>query len=141
MIKRILFLAICMLTTIASYAQWNPSKDRIRTKWAEEVNPANVLPEYPRPAMERSEWNNLNGLWDYAILPVGATEPEKFDGKILVPFAVESNLSGVEKRLGRENELWYRRTFTVPPAWKGKSVLLNFGAVDWKTEVYINDVK
>jgi beta-galactosidase/beta-glucuronidase len=129
------------MITVASYAQWNPSKDRIRTKWAEEVNPANVLPEYPRPAMERSQWNNLNGLWDYAVLPVGAAEPAAFDGKILVPFAIESNLSGVEKRLGKENELWYKRTFTVPSAWKGKSVLLHFGAVDWKTEVFVNDIK
>jgi beta-galactosidase/beta-glucuronidase len=129
------------MITIANYAQWNPSKDRIRTRWAEEVNPANVLPEYPRPAMERSQWNNLNGLWDYAVLPVGAAEPEKYDGKILVPFAIESNLSGVEKRLGKANELWYKRTFTVPAAWKGKSVLLHFGAVDWKAEVFVNDVK
>jgi beta-galactosidase/beta-glucuronidase len=129
------------MITIASYAQWHPSKDRIRTKWAEEVNPSNVLPEYPRPTMERSQWNNLNGLWDYAVLPVGAAEPEKFDGKILVPFAIESNLSGVEKRLGKENELWYKRTFTVPSTWKGKSVLLHFGAVDWKAEVFVNDVK
>jgi beta-galactosidase/beta-glucuronidase len=124
-----------------SYSQWNPSKDRIRTKWAEEVNPSNVLPEYPRPAMERQQWSNLNGLWDYAVLPVGAAEPDAFDGKILVPFAIESNLSGVEKRLGRNNELWYRRTFTVPAAWKGKQTLLHFGAVDWKAEVYVNDVK
>jgi hypothetical protein len=127
--------------TACLFAQWNPSKDKIRTKWADEVNPANVLPEYPRPTMERPQWSNLNGLWDYAILPVGAAEPGRFDGKILVPFAVESSLSGVEKRLGKENELWYKRTFSVPAAWKGKSVLLHFGAVDWQAEVFVNDVK
>jgi beta-galactosidase/beta-glucuronidase len=141
MIRKSLVSAICILVTIASYAQWNPSKDKIRTKWAEEVNPANVLPEYPRPTMERSQWNNLNGLWDYAVLPVGSAEPSKFDGKILVPFPIESNLSGVEKRLGKDNELWYKRTFSVPSSWKGKSVILHFGAVDWKAEVFLNDVK
>jgi beta-galactosidase/beta-glucuronidase len=126
---------------MTGYSQWNPSKDKIRTKWADEVNPTNVLPEYPRPAMERQQWSNLNGLWDYAVLPVGAAEPDTFDGKILVPFAIESNLSGVEKRLGKDNELWYKRTFSLPSAWKGKSILLHFGAVDWKTEVFVNDVK
>jgi beta-galactosidase/beta-glucuronidase len=139
--RKSLISVIFILITVAGYSQWNPAKDKIRTKWAEEVNPTNVWPEYPRPAMERPQWSNLNGLWDYAILPVGAAEPTEFDGKILVPFAVESNLSGVEKRLGKENELWYKRTFTVPSAWKGKSVLLHFGAVDWKTEVFVNDVK
>jgi beta-galactosidase/beta-glucuronidase len=141
MIKRILIAAMLILTAAAGYSQWNPAKDRIRTKWAEEINPANVLPEYPRPAMERPQWANLNGLWDYAVLPAGAAGPEKFDGKILVPFAIESNLSGVEKRLGKENELWYQRTFAVPSAWKGKSVILHFGAVDWKADVFLNDVK
>jgi beta-galactosidase/beta-glucuronidase len=140
--RRITFTAAMLMCSAAFVAaQWSPSTDKIRTKWADEVNPANVLPEYPRPAMERPQWSNLNGLWDYAILPVGAAEPDKFDGKILVPFAVESNLSGVEKRLGKENELWYKRAFTVPSAWKGKSVLLHFGAVDWKAEVFVNDVK
>ncbi|MDR1886965.1 MAG: beta-galactosidase [Prevotellaceae bacterium] len=133
--------AVFILFSVASFAQWNPTTDKIRTKWASEVNPQNVLAEYPRPVMERSLWANLNGLWDYAVLPAGAGEPDKFDGKILVPFAIESNLSGVEKRLGKDNELWYKRTFTVPSTWKGKSVLLHFGAVDWKAEVFVNDVK
>ena len=139
--KNIFATTVFILAATSAFAQWSPSKDKIRTKWADEVNPANVLPEYPRPAMERAQWSNLNGLWDYAILPLGAAEPDKFDGKILVPFAVESNLSGVEKRLGKENELWYKRSFTVPPAWKGKSVLLHFGAVDWKAEVFVNNIK
>ena len=139
--KNIFATTVFVLAATSAFAQWSPSKDKIRTKWADEVNPANVLPEYPRPAMERTQWSNLNGLWDYAILPLGAAEPSEFDGKILVPFAVESNLSGVEKRIGKDNELWYKRTFTVPPAWKGKSVLLHFGAVDWKAEVFVNNIK
>ncbi|MDR0384952.1 MAG: beta-galactosidase [Prevotellaceae bacterium] len=130
-----------ILLSFNLFAQWNPTTDKIRTKWAEEVTPDKVLPEYPRPLLERTQWNNLNGLWDYAILPTGSVEPTAFDGKILVPFAVESNLSGVQKQLGKDNELWYRRTFSVPSSWKNKSVILNFGAVDWKAEVYVNDVK
>ena len=131
----ILFLAIHVS------GQWSPAGDKIKTNWANKIDPENVLPEYPRPILERTEWKNLNGLWDYAILPAGRTEPSNFDGKILVPFAVESSLSGVQKEVGDKNELWYRRTFTIPSTWKGKNILLHFGAVDWKTEVFINDIK
>lgn len=123
------------------HAQWKPVEGRISTQWSEQVNPDNVLPEYPRPIMERTEWKNLNGLWDYAIIEKGKHTPSVFDGKILVPFAVESSLSGVGKTVGTEKELVYRRSFDVPSSWKGKRVLLHFGAVDWKTDVWVNDVK
>ena len=123
------------------HAQWKPVEGRISTQWSEQVNPDNVLPEYPRPIMERTEWKNLNGLWDYAIIEKGKHTPSVFDGKILVPFAVESSLSGVGKTVGAEKELVYRRSFDVPSSWKGKKVLLHFGAVDWKTDVWVNDVK
>lgn len=123
------------------HAQWRPVEGRIRTQWSEQVNPDNVLPEYPRPIMERTEWKNLNGLWDYAIIEKGKHTLSVFDGKILVPFAVESSLSGVAKKVGAEKELVYRRSFEVPSSWKGKKVLLHFGAVDWKTDVWVNDVK
>ena len=123
------------------HAQWKPVEGRIRTQWSEQVNPDNVLPEYTRPIMERTEWKNLNGLWDYAIIEKGKHTPSVFDGKILVPFAVESSLSGVAKTVGAEKELVYRRSFEVPSSWKGKKVLLHFGAVDWKTDVWVNDVK
>lgn len=139
--KKRLLLAALVLMSVTMFAQWKPAGDKIKTKWAETLDPKNVLPEYPRPIMERADWANLNGLWEYAILPEGQAEPKKFDGQILVPFAVESSLSGVMKPLGKENELWYKRTFKVPSNWKNKSVLLHFGAVDWKTEVYINDQK
>lgn len=123
------------------FAQWAPAGDKIKTAWAEQVNPANVLPEYPRPIMERSEWKNLNGLWDYAITDVATATPASFDGQILVPFAVESSLSGVGKTVGSQKALWYSRPFEVPASWKGRRVLLHFGAVDWKADVWVNGVK
>ncbi len=121
--------------------QWSPAGDRIRTPWAEEVSPTNSHPEYPRPQMVRSEWQSLNGLWDYAITPKSEPRPAKFDGKILVPFAVESSLSGVGRKVTPDDALWYKTTFTVPSAWKGRRLMLNFDAVDWKTVVYVNDIQ
>ena len=133
--------AICAsLLVVQAYAQWKPAGDKIKTAWAEQVNPQQVLPEYPRPTMERADWQNLNGEWDYAIRPKGEVEPATFDGKILVPFAVESSLSGVQQMVGEANELWYKRTFQVPSAWKGKEILLHFGAVDWQADVFVDDV-
>jgi beta-galactosidase/beta-glucuronidase len=133
-------LIICACA-VNLFAQWKPVGDKIKTPWAEKIDPTNVLPEYPRPIMERQDWTNLNGLWEYAITPVGEAEPSEYDGKILVPFAVESSLSGVQKDLGTKNELWYKRIFDIPADWENKNVLLHFGAVDWKTEVFLNDVK
>ncbi|MDE6778259.1 MAG: beta-galactosidase [Alistipes sp.] len=137
-----------LLTTIfaaalgyGSAAAWNPVGDRIKTQWGERLTADNVLPEYPRPIMERDEWQNLNGLWDYAITPKGAPAPAEYEGEILVPFAVESSLSGVGKTVGEKQELWYRRTFEIPAKWRGRHVMLNFGGVDWKTDVWVNDIK
>ena len=136
-----LFFTICALSlVISASAQWAPAGDSLKTAWAEKIDPQNVLPEYPRPLIERSQWTNLNGLWEYAIVRRGAAEPVTFDGKILVPFAIETSLSGVMKEVGDRNELWYKRVFTVPANWKDKNVILNFGAVDWRAEVFVNDV-
>ena len=139
--KSKLILFILLVTTCSLSAQWQPAGDKLKTKWASEIAVNNVLPEYPRPIMERAEWQNLNGLWNYAILPAGKQTPASFDGQILVPFAVESSLSGVQKNVGRDNELWYERTFTVPSKWNNNRVLLHFGAVDWKADVWVNNVK
>ena len=132
-----LFAILCAATA----QSWQPAGDRIKTQWAEEIDMANPLPEYPRPQLVRDQWLNLNGLWDYAILERGGNMPSAFDGKILVPYAIESSLSGVQKRVGENHELCYQRTFTVPSAWKNKNVVLNFGAVDWKADVWVNDIK
>ncbi|ULB33269.1 MULTISPECIES: glycoside hydrolase family 2 protein [Proteiniphilum] len=139
--KSKLVLFVLFVTTLSLSAQWQPVGDKLKTRWASEIDVNNVLPEYPRPIMERTEWLNLNGLWNYAILPVGKQKPGSFDGEILVPFAIESSLSGVQKRVGKDNELWYQREFTVPSKWKNNIILLHFGAVDWKADVWVNDVK
>lgn len=122
MLKKSLFLfSVMCLFGMNSYAQWKPAGEKIKTSWAEDIDPDNVLPEYPRPIMERTEWKNLNGLWEYAISARKNTEPSDYDGDILVPFAVESSLSGVQKRVGEENVIWYKRTFDVPASWKKRS--------------------
>ena len=124
-------------------SEWAPAGNRILTEWGENLDPSNVLPEYPRPIMERQAWMNLNGLWSYKVIDRGGAMPQAgtADGNILVPFAIESSLSGVGERLGADKELVYTRTFTVPAAWKGSRVMLNFGAVDWKADVWVNGVK
>ena len=139
--KTNLIVFLFLLASFSLQAQWQPAGDQLKTRWASEIDVNNVLPEYPRPIMERGEWQNLNGLWEYAILPVGKAKPASFDGNILVPYPVESSLSGVQKRVGKENELWYQREFTVPSKWKNQRVLLHFGAVDWKADVWVNDTK
>ena len=128
-------------TIIAQNTTWKIAGDKIVTQWAQKVNPSNPLPEYPRPQMVRSEWKSLNGLWDYTIVPASDIIPKTFQGKILVPFAIESALSGVKKSVGADSVLWYRTEFPVPSTMKGKNILLHFGAVDWSADIYINGVK
>ncbi len=140
-LKHFAFIALAASFAIscntADKTGWAPVGDRIMTQWGENLDPSEVLPEYPRPQMVRDQWMNLNGLWEYAITPAEA-EPDKMDGNILVPFAVESALSGVGRAVGENEALWYEREFIVPEEWAGQRVLLNFGAVDWKAEVYVD---
>ncbi|MFD7995791.1 PA14 domain-containing protein [Streptomyces mexicanus] len=121
----------------------NRSTYELRTRWADQVGPDNALPQYPRPQLTRTQWQNLNGRWQFSAAqageqpPVGKTLPER----ILVPYPVESQLSGIERH---EDRMWYRRTFTVPAGWHvghGKRLQLNFGAVDWKADVYVNGTR
>ncbi|NOR15680.1 MAG: glycoside hydrolase family 2, partial [Candidatus Aminicenantes bacterium] len=120
---------------------WKPVQGKILTRWAQDVSPDSVHSEYPRPQMVREEWLNLNGLWDYAIQPKGRRKVEEYQGRILVPFPVESALSGVGKAVGGEDRLWYRRTFEVPKEWVDIHLLLNFEAVDWEATVWVNGKK
>jgi beta-galactosidase/beta-glucuronidase len=140
--KKGISLLLLVLSQFAVQAQsnsWSLVKDRIVTPWAEQVNVNAPLPEYPRPHLVRSNnWKNLNGLWNYSITPKGQSAATKYEGKILVPFAVESALSGVGRRVGKDSVLWYQHSITVPASMKNKKVLLHFGAVDWQSEVFVN---
>jgi beta-galactosidase/beta-glucuronidase len=144
------FLSILAVVSLFSFLsleagageKWKAAEGPLMTRWAKEVRPDRAWQEYPRPQLQRKDWLNLNGLWDYSIVATNsAAAPAAFEGKILVPFAVESALSGVMRQVGKTNFLWYRRAFNVPSGWKGKMVLLNFGAIDWESTVWINGVE
>lgn len=122
-------------------AAWQPKDPPMLTRWAKDIDPKAPLPEYPRPQMTRADWQNLNGLWNYAVVAKGAVQPQVWDGKILVPYPIESALSGVKRRLTPADALYYQRGFKIPGAWKDKRVLLHFGAVDYRTEVFVNGRK
>lgn len=144
--KKLQLLFFVLLFSIVSNAQqpgWQIVPGHITTQWAKDVNPSNTLPDYPRPQMQRSQWQNLNGLWQYSIVPVSNDKsiPNVFDGNILVPFAVESALSGVAKTVGKDSILWYQTIINTSSKLKNKKVLLHFGAVDWRSEIYINGNK
>ena len=133
-------LAVAALSAAPALAAQSPPT-HIRTRWAADVTPEHVLPEYPRPQMVRSAWTNLNGNWDYAITARDAKAPTAWDGKILVPFPIQSQLSGVERAVSDSQRLWYHRTFRRPTLSRNSRLLLHFGAVDWETTVYVNGVK
>ena len=140
--KNIMLLAGAL--TLAAIAKgqtsWKPAGNKILSEWAAKVDPAKVLPEYPRPQLVRKDWVNLNGEWNYSILPLTRESiPASYDGTILVPFAVESALSGVQKTVGKDSVLWYERSFTLPASFRSKKTLLHFGAVDWQCDVYVNN--
>ncbi|MCY4778277.1 beta-galactosidase [Sphingobacterium sp. UT-1RO-CII-1] len=121
--------------------EWRPVGDKLLTEWGEKVDVKNVHAEYPRPQLERSgNWQNLNGLWKYTITAQEQTAiPANWEGEILVPFAIESALSGVGKRLTEKQALWYNRELTVDKKLRKGKVLLHFGAVDWQCDVYVNE--
>lgn len=113
----------------------------LKTRWAKYVSAQSVHVEYPRPQLKRRRWLNLNGYWQYAVRSKDESKPKKWDGRILVPFPIESSLSGVMKRVSENQRIWYRGTFGLPRRWKGGRVVLHFGGVDWETDVWVNGKK
>jgi len=139
--RKMLFwlLAGCaLLPATPAHCEWKPAQAPLMTRWAADVNPTNALPEYPRPQLIRDDWMNLNGLWDYIITPDSIDAPGPFTAQILVPFPVESALSGVMTRFDEHSRLWYHRQFVIPDSWTGRRVRLHFGAVDWECHVQVN---
>lgn len=138
--KSTILLALTVMLGIEASA-YQPAGNHIMTTWGEGIDTSHVWQEYPRPIMERPEWQNLNGLWEYAIVDKELHAPSEYQGEILVPFCAESALSGVGKEVGADSALWYKRSFTVPKSWRGRDVMLNFGAVDWQADVWVNGAK
>jgi hypothetical protein len=144
MMMRTLCLAVAVFALQAQAPAQPPSPipaTHLQTKWAADVNPEHPLPEYPRPQLERKQWVNLNGPWEYAITSADAPRPAAFGKRIIVPFPVESQLSEAGEWVAPNQRLWYRRAFTAPAASAGQRVLINFGAVDWEADVYVNGTK
>ena len=111
----------------------------MKTPWTDKVDLSHPLPEYPRPQMRRADWLNLNGPWDYAFTKA-ADEPKEYEGKIIVPFSPETELSGVQRSLQAGEFLWYHREIDLPEFCEGKRILLHFGAVDQIASVWVNSV-
>lgn len=135
------FIFVCFIRCGTKTGDWKPAESPLLTRWGNRISPRNVLPEYPRPQMVRKEWINLNGLWDVSVTGKDEDMVTEFQEKILVPFPIESALSGVGRRVGENDRIWYRRSFKVPSRWKDKRILLHFGAVDWETVVMVNGKK
>ncbi len=120
-------LSLLLLPALRA-ADWKPAAGPLMTRWAKDVSPEKALPDYPRPQMVRKDWLNMNGLWDIKLA-------DGTEAKILVPYPIESALSGVMKHADR---MTYRRSFEIPKGWSGRHVLLHFGAVDWEAKVSVN---
>jgi PA14 domain-containing protein/concanavalin A-like lectin/glucanase superfamily protein/glycosyl hydrolase family 127 (putative beta-L-arabinofuranosidase)/glycosyl hydrolase family 2/beta-L-arabinofuranosidase (glycosyl hydrolase family 127)/3-keto-disaccharide hydrolase/putative Ig domain-containing protein len=118
---------------------WQMRQAPLMTDFAQQVDTNNPLPEYPRPQMARSNWMSLNGIWQFQAGSSNDAVPinQTLSGQILVPFPMESAISGVKQYHDRA---WYRRTFTVPAGWSGQRILLHLDAVDWESEVFVNGV-
>ncbi|MEK7254933.1 MAG: sugar-binding domain-containing protein, partial [Bacteroidota bacterium] len=135
-----LFLLLFQLNHLPAQPVWRPAPSPLTTPWTDKVSPQSPLPEYPRPQMVRHNWVNLNGLWDFLVMDKN-TDKIVRQGKILVPYPIESALSGVGMKLEPHHILIYKMRFGVPQDWAGERILLHFGAVDWSAEISVNKQK
>jgi hypothetical protein len=133
----ILAFVLSVSCTPNKQEEWKLAENPIITKWSGDVDPFKPWHNYPRPDLARESWMSLNGLWDYAITAKDI-KPENWDGKILVPYPVESALSGVKKRVSEDQNLWYKTSFKVPDVWNKKQILLNFEACDFETVAWVD---
>jgi len=143
-LRNILLFVILIIASVGNsfsqiYKPWKKADGPLVTRWTAGVNPGKLLPEYPRPQMVRKNWENLNGLWEYAIVGKRDAQPVSFQGQILVPFPLESALSGVKMELDTSKCLWYRKNLQVPKSWQKEKVLLHFGAIDWESAIIVNN--
>lgn len=134
----------CLIAQVShnNSAEWKAAPSHLLTRWGKTVTAKGVLNEYPRPQLRRKEWENLNGLWDYKVVDsADKNVSPSFDGKILVPFPIESALSGVQKRVNPGQVLWYRRVINTKNVASNERTLIHFDAVDWKTTVFLNGIE
>ncbi len=138
--KVLLFISLPLISSvcIAQKMSYTAPEFKLTTEWTSSVNPDNPHPEYPRPGMVRSEWKSLNGRWHFAKNDTATGQPDTFDREIIVPYPVESALSGIKQSVSPEEMIWYKRTFFIPESWSGRFIQLHFGASDWETTIYIN---
>ncbi|MFD0792052.1 sugar-binding domain-containing protein [Mucilaginibacter litoreus] len=135
--KSLMLGALCAYASVTYAQTYKQGEVPIPTRWAKVVSPTNALKEYPRPQLVRTNWTNLNGLWSYAITAKDEL-PTAYSGSILVPYPIESALSGVKKNLQPNQSLWYKRAIVKPNLKAGERVILHFGAVDFEATVYLN---
>ncbi len=141
MTRNYLLFLLALFANLQSFAQWEPKISPIITPWGEKLDTNNVLPEYPRPQMVRENWMNLNGSWDFTMTDSASEVPQNFDERILVPFCVESTLSGITGKVTSKDAMWYRKNLQMDLPANGQRVLLHFGGVDWHASLWINGQK
>ena len=134
------FLFFLLYISLLQAQIWKPIEGKIMSKWSKTITPENVWQEYPRPQFERTQWKNLNGLWDFTVSKVNQIQPKQYKGKILVPFSFESPLSGLGKSINPEDKMWYRKSFKLPNKWSGDDVIIHFEAVDYHSTIWVNDI-
>jgi len=141
--KSLLFFIIITLAhnTQSQHFAWFPPKDGLMTQWGRQVSLDNYPDAYPRPTLVRNDWSNLNGIWQFTLQHKDSLHPEKYERQIMVPFPVESMLSGVGIKVQPNEKMWYKRKFYIPDDWSYRYILLHFGAIDWEANIYINGKK